>query len=88
MPGAPRESFAKVRREHVDAACERVLAAGVQRSGSYFIRYRDVELPAKRVLREAVKLATGAEISADQFSGGVYTARILEALGCEVVVRN
>jgi hypothetical protein len=84
---SPREGFAKIRREHVEQACKEVLSEGGLRGGSYFVRHAGAELPAKRVLRAAYRIANGSEISASAFSGGIFTARILEGLGVDVVVR-
>jgi hypothetical protein len=82
-----REGFARIERRHVEAACQGLLAEGGRGGGSYFVRFGGVDLPAKRVLREAYRLATGSEISASQFSGGVFTQRVLEALGVEIIIR-
>jgi hypothetical protein len=85
----PREGFAKIRREHVEQAFREVEAEGVgARGGSYFVSLGGKELPAKRVLRAAYKLANGTEISTSAFSGGTFTAKILEGLGVKVVVRD
>jgi len=82
------ERFAKIERTHVEEAC-RSLAKGVAGGGggSYFVRFEGNDLPAKRVLREAYQRANQSEIGAKEFSGGQYTARILQRLGFEVVVR-
>jgi hypothetical protein len=85
----PREAFAKIRREHVEQAFREVAAEGVgARGGSYFVSIGGQELPAKRVLRAAYKLANGVDIPASAFSGGIFTAQILEGLGVKVVVRT
>ena len=83
------KSFSKIRREHVEQAFRDVEREGIgARGGSYFVKMGGKELPAKRVLRAAYLLANGAEISVSAFSGGVFTAKILEGLGVEVVVRS
>jgi len=83
-----REGFEKIHRDHVEQACREFLNQGPPRGGgAYFVRFEGKELPAKAILREAYRLANGKEISAGKFSGGVYTARILEDLQFEVVVR-
>lgn len=85
----PREGFSKIRREHVEQAFREIEAEGVgARGGSYFVSIGGKELPAKRVLRAAYRLANGAEIPASAFSGGTFTAKILEGLGVTVVVRE
>jgi hypothetical protein len=85
----PREGFNKIRREHVEQAFREIDREGVgAKGGSYFVKIGGKELPAKRVLRTAYRLANGADISTSAFSGGVFTARILEGLGVEVVVRS
>jgi uncharacterized protein (DUF2235 family) len=43
-------------------------------------------LPAKRILQDAYRLANGDELHAREFSGGTFTARILAALGFEIIV--
>lgn len=84
-----REGFEKIQREHVEQACREFLDHGPPRGGgAYFVRFEGKELPAKAILRNAYRLANGQEISAGKFSGGVYTARILEGLKFEVVVRS
>ena len=86
--GGRREGFSKIQREHVEQACKALVAEGVARTGgSYFVRFGGNELPAKRVLREAYRIANGEEIDAGEFSGGVFTQRILEGAGFEVLVR-
>lgn len=85
----PREAFKKIRREHVEAAFRELQREGAQpRGGSYFVRINGTEIPAKRVLRTAYRLANGVDISPKAFSGGVFSARLLEALGLEVVVHQ
>jgi hypothetical protein len=85
----PREGFSRIQREHVEQAFHDVEREGIgARGGSYFLKLHGVELPAKRVLRDAYKLANGIEIPTSAFSGGTFTARILERLGLEVVVRD
>jgi hypothetical protein len=84
----PRDGFSKIKREHIEEAFRLAKLEGVPaRGGSYFVKLDGTELPAKRILRDAYKLANGNEISPSAFSGGVFTARILEALGLEVIVR-
>jgi len=84
-----REGFEKILREHVERACREFLDRGPPRGGgAYFIRFEGNDFPAKAILRDAYKLANGKEISAARFSGGVYTAQILQALDFEVVVRS
>jgi hypothetical protein len=83
-----REGLSKIRREHVERAfLEVAREGGGAMGGSYFVKIGEKELPAKRVLRAAYRLANGDEISAGAFSGGVFTAKILQSLGLEVVVR-
>ena len=85
----PGELFSRLKREHVEQACRRLVKEGTfAGGGSYFIRFDGSELPAKRVLREACALATGDEVSPSAFSGGQYTAKILSDLGFEVIVRQ
>lgn len=82
------EGFGQVRREHVEKACRELIDGGAPAGGgSYFVRFDGRDLPAKRVLREAYRHANGAEIDAKSFSGGQFTARILQRLGFDVVVR-
>ncbi|WP_437277888.1 MULTISPECIES: hypothetical protein [unclassified Sorangium] len=82
------ERFGKVRREHVEKACRELTASGASTGGgSYFVRFDGRDLPAKRVLRDAYRHANEREIEAKAFSGGQFTARILQKLGFEVVVR-
>lgn len=89
MAGSRAAGFSKIRREHVEQAFREIVREGVlDRGGSYFVKLDGKELPAKRVLRAAYKLANGTEISTREFSGGLFTAKILEALGVEVVVRS
>jgi hypothetical protein len=84
-----REGFAKIRREHVEQACRELLRRGPPRGGgSYFIRFDGHDFPAKLILKEAYRLANQREISSSEFSGGLYTARILEGLKFDVVVRS
>lgn len=84
-----REGFSKIRREHVEQAFREAEREGVgARGGSYFVKIGGKELPAKRVLRAAYRLANGVEISASSFSGGLFTAKVLEGLGVEVVVHT
>jgi hypothetical protein len=84
-----REGFDRIRREHVEQACREFLRRGPPRGGgAYFICFEAKELPAKLILKEAYKLANDREISSSRFSGGIYTARILEGLKFEVVVRS
>ncbi len=83
-----REGFAKIERAHVEEACRLLVKGGAGGGGgSYFVRFDGNDLPAKRVLREAYQRANQSEIGAKEFSGGQYTARILQRLGFEVVVR-
>ncbi len=85
----PRDGFSKIRREHIEQAFREMEREGIgARGGSYFVKLGGKELPAKRVLRAAYKLANGDDIPASTFSGGTFTAKILEALGVEVVVRS
>jgi hypothetical protein len=80
--------FREIRREHVEQACRDLLQRGLgPERGFYFVRFQEKDLPAKVILKEAYKLATGVEISSSAFSGGSYTARYLEALNFQVVVR-
>lgn len=82
------EGFARVRSEHVEKACRELIESGIPlRGGSYFVCFADRELPAKRVLRDAYRHANEREVNAKDFSGGQFTARILQRLGFEVVVR-
>ncbi len=84
-----RQAFDRITREHVEQACLEFLRRGPPRGGgSYFIRFDGQDLPAKLILKEAYRLANDREVSSKEFSGGTYTARILEALGLEVVVRE
>lgn len=84
-----RLGFRKIRREHVELACVEILSEnGAMSIGSYFVRFRERELPAKLVLKKAYRFANGVEIPATAFSGGTYTARILESLEFQVVVRR
>lgn len=83
-----REGFKKIQREHVEQAFREVQRDGVgSRGGSYFVKLGGAELPAKHVLRAAHRIASGSDIATSAFSGGVFTARFLERLGFEVVVR-
>ena len=85
----PREGFNKIRHEHVEQAFREVDAAGgAGGGGSYFVSIDGKELPAKRVLRVAYRIANGTEIPASAFSGGTFTAKVLEAVGVKVVVRT
>jgi hypothetical protein len=80
--------FGKIQREHVEAACRELIKSGTFASGgSYFVRFDEHDLPAKRVLREAYRLANERDISTKEFSGGQFTAQILKGMGFEVVVR-
>jgi len=82
------EGFAKIERMHVEQACRALIEGGSSvGGGSYFVRFEGQDLPAKRVLREAYARANAREIEAKAFSGGQFTARILQKLGFEVVVR-
>lgn len=84
----PSEGFSRIRREHVEQAFRQVeREGGSAKGGSYFVKIGGKELPAKRVLRAAYRLANGVEIPASAFSGGTFTAKIFERLGIEVVVR-
>jgi hypothetical protein len=84
-----KAEFEKVTAEHVRTVCRRLIQAGVGAGGgSYFVRFDGKELPAKRVLKEAFELANGREISVNDFSGGKFTAEILQRAGTEVVVRE
>jgi hypothetical protein len=83
-----RKGFENVTRKHVEQALRELAPAAGPSGGSYFVRFEGVELPAKRVLREAYLHANGVPISAQEFSGGLYSARILSQLGFEVVVRQ
>jgi hypothetical protein len=85
---ASREGFARIQKDHIEQACRALLSSGAGGGGSYFVRWQDRELPAKRVLKEAYQLANGVEVSSRDFSGGTYTQRILERLGFDVVVRG
>jgi hypothetical protein len=86
---ATREGFGKIQRQHVEEACREFLRRGPPRGGgSYFIRFDDQDLPAKQILKEAYKVANNHEIASSEFSGGLYTARILEGLNFEVAVRS
>ncbi len=83
-----KEGFTKIERKHVEEACRALAKAGsAGGGGSYFVRFEGHELPAKRVLRDAYHRANQSEIDAKEFSGGQYTARILQKLGFEVTVR-
>lgn len=83
-----REGFTKIERAHVEEACRSLAKGGTAGGGgSYFVHFEGHDLPAKRVLREAYQRANKSEIDAKEFSGGQYTARILQRLGFEVVVR-
>jgi hypothetical protein len=82
-----KEGFAKIERTHVEEACRLLVKGGAGGwGGSYFVRFEGSDLPAKRVLLEAYQRANQSEIGAKEFSGGQYTARILQRLGFEVVV--
>jgi hypothetical protein len=84
-----RQGMGKIQRVHVEQACREFLhRSPPRRGGSYFIRFDDQDLPAKLILKEAYKLANHDEVSSKDFSGGTYTARILEALNFEIVVRT
>lgn len=83
-----RQRLSRVSKEHVEQACRQLARAEVRGGGSYFVPFEGKELPAKRVLREAYRVAYGEELDAKSFSGGVYTQRILEGLGFNVVVRD
>lgn len=80
--------FSKIEREHVEQACRQVAGAAAKTGGSYFVRYKGQELPAKAVVGEAFRIANAREISTRQFSGGQFVARILTRLGFEVVVHG
>jgi hypothetical protein len=81
------EGFGKIRREHVEQACRDLVQSGAAPGGgSYFVRFADHELPAKRVLRDAYRHANAREIEAKAFSGGQFVAKILQRLGFEVVI--
>jgi hypothetical protein len=81
--------FSVICAADVTKACVELAASGQSvGGGSYFVEFDGRELPAKRVLRTAYRIATGREIGAGEFSGGTYTARVLEALGFKVVVRS
>jgi hypothetical protein len=82
-----KEGFSKIQREHAEQACKALLSEGAVRGGgSYFVVFGKERLPAKAVLKVAYKLANGQEISSREFSGGLYTQRILERLGLVVEV--
>jgi hypothetical protein len=84
-----KQGFRRIRREHVEQSCRELLRRGAPKGGgSYFICFDEHELPAKLILKEAYRLANGVEISSTAFSGGSYTARILEGLTFQVVVRS
>ena len=84
-----RLGLASIRREHIEQACREVLRGGLPRGGgAYFVRFEGEEYAAKLILRHAFKLANNREVSSKELSGGQYTARILEGLGFEVVVRS
>lgn len=83
-----RQKLSKVSKEQVEQACQELARAGVRGGGSYFVQFNGHELPAKRVLREAYRIAFGEELDAKLFSGGAYTQRILERLGLKVIVRD
>jgi len=85
----PKEGFSKIQREHAEQACKQLLTGGATRGGgSYFVVFGKERLPAKAVLRAAYKLANGKEIAGREFSGGVYTQRILERLGLTIEVKS
>jgi hypothetical protein len=87
MP-AGREGFSRIQRDHVERAFREIQRETTgARGGSYVLQIGGAELPAKRVLRVAYRIANGAEIAASAFSGGVFTAKILEHLGFKVTVR-
>ena len=84
-----RDGLRNIRREHVEDAFRELELEGVAATaGSYFVRMNAREVPAKRLLRAAYKLANAKDIPASAFSGGTFTAEILRALGFEVVVRG
>ena len=78
----------KISKEHVERACRELARAEARGGGSYFVSFEGKELPAKRVLREAYRIAYGDELNASTFSGGTYSQRILEGLGFKVIVRE
>lgn len=80
--------FSKIEREHVEQACQQLAGAAAKAGGSYFVRYKGQELPAKAVVGEAFRIANSREISTRKFSGGQFVARILARLGFEVVVHS
>jgi len=83
-----RAGFQAIKKEHVEQACRQLASEGVGRGGcSYTVSNDGHELPAKRVLQTAYKIATGAPIDASRFSGGEFTARILRRVGIDVQVR-
>jgi hypothetical protein len=84
-----RLGFASIRREHVEQACREMLRRGPPRGGgAYLVRFEGEEFAAKLILRHAFELANNRGVSSKEFSGGRYTARILQALGFEIVVRS
>lgn len=83
-----RQRLSKISKEQVEQACRQLVKADVRGGGSYFVVFDGKELPAKRVLREAYRVAYGQELDAKTFSGGAYTQRILEGVGIRVVVRD
>ena len=80
--------FNVVKAKHVNDACRKVITEGIPRGRqgrSTFIKYKSHLLPAKYVLGIAYKLATGEELSPDDYSGGLATAKVLEGVGFAVV---
>lgn len=88
MSGADK-GFGNITRSHIESACKGLAQneSGTKGGGSYFVRFQGQEFPAKRVLREAFRLANQHEIEAKEFSGGKFVAQILERLGFEVIVK-
>lgn len=83
--------FSGVSSTHVRAAARRIDRDGVPkrraaRSTVAFVA--DVEYPAKYLLGLAYEAAHGAALDPERYTGGMATARVLNALGFDVVHRG
>jgi len=80
--------FAQVKREHVIAACKKIIAKGVPvgREGrTTFVKFEGHSLLAKYVLGSAYQLAHSRAARANDHSGGAVAAKTLSALGFKVL---
>ena len=79
--------WSRVQRRHVLEACRKYDSREELPSASprsTFLKVDGRTYPAKFVLGLAYKLATGMELTPDDFSGSDYSARRLRCLGFDV----